>query len=173
MSKAALQIKNYTPEVLGSLLRKDVKFQQAIRLFACYQVSLGKRPKDLEDLYDTSFKSICNWIHRLNEGGVDALIDKVKPGRPKQLNLEQLSRIKETVLMKLPSDFGFNSATWTGPILISWIEKSYGVTFKKAQIYNVLKSLGLTFQKGKGIYPEASERTEKVEALKKTRIRKD
>jgi transposase len=75
--------------------------------------------------------------------------------------------------MKLPSDFGFNSATWTGPILISWIEKSYGVTFKKAQIYNVLKSLGLTFQKGKGIYPEASERTEKVEALKKTRIRKD
>jgi len=173
MSKVALQIKNYTPEALGALLRKDVKFQQAIRLFACYQVSLGKRPKDLEELYDTSFKSICNWIHRLNEGGVDALIDKVKPGRPKQLNSDQLSEIKETVLMKLPSDFGFNSATWTGPILISWIEKHHGITFKKAQIYKVLNSLGLTFQKGKGIYPEASERTEKVEVLKKTPIGKE
>jgi transposase len=172
MSKVALQIKNYTPEALGSLLRKDVKFQQAIRIFACYQVSLGKRPKDLEELYDTSFKSICNWVHRLNEGGVDALIDKERPGRPKKLNSDQLSEIKETILNQMPSDFGFNSATWTGPILISMIEKRYEVKFRKAQIYNILKSLGLTFQKGKGVYPEASGRTEKVEMVKKTPIGK-
>lgn len=172
MSKVALQIKNYTPEALVGLLRKDVKFQQAIRLFACYQVSLGKRPKDLEELYDTSFKSICNWVHRLNEGGVDALIDKVRPGRPQKLNTNQLTEIKEIVLKKIPSDFGFNSATWTGPILISLIEKRYEVKFQKAQIYNILKGLGLTFQKGKGVYPEASERTDKVEEIKKTPSRK-
>ena len=168
MSKIALTIKNYTSTELRSLLRKDEKFQQAIRLYACYQVSLGKRPQELESIYETSFKSICNWVNRLNEGGVEALIDKEKPGRKNRLEQEALQKIKAILLDKRPDDYGFNSATWTGPLLIELIKKEYQVTYKKAQIYNILKKLGLTFQKGKGIYPEAEDREEKVAALKKT-----
>ena len=172
MSKVALKVKNYTSEELRSLLRKDEKFQQGVRLYACYQVSLGKRPKDLEDIYETSFKSICNWVNRLNEGGLEALIDKEKPGRTKRLDSGQLANIKEVILNKIPEDFGFNSATWTGPLLIAWLKKEYNVVYKKAQIYNILKRLGLTFQKGKGIYPESKEREEKLSVLKKTSRRK-
>ena len=168
MSKIALTVKNYTSEELRSLLRKDEKFQQAVRLYACYQVSLGKKPQDLESIYETSFKSICNWVHRLNEGGVEALIDKVKPGRTNRLSIEEHQSIKSVLLNKQPNDYGFNSATWTGPLLIEWIKREYNISYKKAQIYNILKKLGLTYQKGKGIYPEAAERAEKVEALKKT-----
>ena len=173
MSKIALKIKNYTSEELKSLLRKDEKFQQGVRLYACYQVSLGKRPKELENIYETSFKSICNWVNRLNAGGLEALVDKEKPGRNKRLDSIQLVNVKEIVLNKTPEDFGFNSATWTGPLLISWLKKEYQVEYKKAQIYNILKQLGLTFQKGKGIYPEAIDREEKLSALKKTSRRKE
>src|ERR1700712_1059879 len=127
MSKIALRVKNYTSEELRSLLRKDEKFQQAVRLYACYQVSLGKRPKELEDIYETSFKSICNWVNRLNEGGVEALIDKEKPGRPKILDTSQLDQIKDLMLNKSPEDFGYNSSTWTGPLLISWIKSKYNI----------------------------------------------
>lgn len=56
--------------------------------------------------------------------------------------------------------------------MIDWIKNNYGIEYKKAQIYNILKGLNLTFQKGKGIYPEAIQREEKVEALKKTSTRK-
>ncbi len=168
MGKIALKIKNYTSEELRSLLRKDEKFQQAVRLYACYQVSLGKRPQELESIYETSFKSICNWVNRLNAGGVEALIDKVKPGRNTRLGATDLQSIKGVLLNKQPDAYGFNSATWTGPLLIEWIKQTYGVTYKKAQIYNILKKLGLTFQKGKGVYPEAEDREEKVNALKKT-----
>jgi transposase len=168
MSKVALKIENYTSDELLGLIRKDEKFSQALRLFACYQVSLGKRPQDLEDLYDTTFKSICNWIHRLNEGGVEALLDKPKTGRPGRLDPVKLDRIKELVLNETPEDYGFESATWTGPLLISWISKEFGVTYKKAQIYNILDGLRLSFQKGKGIYPESEGREEQMEAVKKT-----
>lgn len=168
MSKNALIIKNYTSEELRSLLRKDEKFQQAVRLYACYQVSLGKRPQELESIYETSFKSICNWVNRLNEGGVEALIDKVKPGRNNRLGPDELQQIRSVLLDKQPENYGYNSATWTGPLLIEFIKKEYDVEYKKAQIYNILKKLGLTFQKGKGIYPEAEDRAEKVDALKKT-----
>ena len=168
MSKIVLTVKNYSSEELRSLLRKDEKFQQAVRLYACYQVSLGKRPKELESIYETSFKSICNWVHRLNQGGVEALVDKIKPGRNNRLGMEGLQAIKSILLYKKPDDYGYNSATWTGPLLIELIKKEYQVEYKKAQIYNILKKLGLTFQKGKGIYPEAQDREEKVNDLKKT-----
>lgn len=167
MSKVALKIENYTSAELRSLLRKDEKHQQAIRLYACYQVSLGKRPRELESIYETSFKSICNWVNRLNEGGVEALTDKVKPGRNNRLSTVELQSIKNVLLNEQPDAYGFNSAAWTGPLLVEWIKREYQVTYKKAHIYNILKKLGLTFQKGKGIYPEAEDREEKVVALKK------
>ena len=168
MSKVALKIENYSSDELRSMLRKDEKFQQAVRLYACYQVSLGKRPKELESIYETSFKSICNWVNRLNKGGVEALIDKVKPGRNNRLGLAEFKEIRDTVLNKLPEQFGFNSATWTGPLLIEFLKRDYGIEYKKAQIYNILKKMGLTFQKGKGIYPESAGREEKLDDLKKT-----
>jgi transposase len=172
MSKVALKIENFSSEELKSLLRKDEKFQQGIRLYACYQVSLGKRPKELEDIYETSFKSICNWVNKLNKGGLEALVDKEKPGRNSRLSIEQKDVLKDTILNKNPDNFGYNSSTWTGALVLDWIEKTYQINFKKAQIYNILKSLGLSFQKSKGVYPESKNREEKVEALKKTSGRK-
>ena len=168
MSRAALKVTNYSSEELKALLRKDEKFQQGVRLYACYQVSKGKKPKDLEDIYETSFKSICNWVNKLNQGVVEALIDKEKPGRTSKLNELQKTTVKDLVLNRSPEDFGYNSSTWTGLLLIDWIKKNYDVEYKKAQIYNIMKSLNLTFQKGKAIYPEAINREEKVDALKKT-----
>ena len=162
MGKVALKIKNHPPEELGPLLRKDEKFQQAVRLYACYQVSLGKRPQELEPIYEASFKSICNWANRLNAGGVEALTDKVKPGRNTRLAATELQSIKGVLLNKQPDAYGFNSAGRTGPLLIEWIKQTYGATYKKAQVYNIDKESGLTFQKGKGAYPEAEDREEKV-----------
>lgn len=167
MSKVALKIINYTTAELESLIQKDEKFRQAIRIFACLQVSRGKRPKDLEELYDTTFKSICNWIHRLNEGGIEALLDKPKSGRPKGLEPGQLQHLKDVVLSQSPENFGFNSSTWTGPLVIQWLNTEFGVSYKKAQVYNILHGLGLSFQKGKGFYPEAAEREEKMAEAKK------
>lgn len=172
MSRVALKIENYSSVELKALLRKDEKFQQGVRLYACYQVSKGKKPKELEDIYETSFKSICNWVNKLNKGGVEALIDKEKPGRNSKLSDVQKSEIKELVLNKSPEDYNYNSSTWTGLLLVDWIKNNYEIEYKKAQIYNILKGLNLTFQKGKGIYPEAIKREEKIDVLKKTSTRK-
>ncbi len=167
MSKIPLTVQNYSSEELRLLLRKDEKFQQGIRLYACYQVSLGKRPKELEEIYETSFKSICNWVNRLNKGGVQALVDKEKPGRSNRLSEESLKELKKVLIEKSPEIFGYNSATWTGPLVIEYIKKTFGVEYKKAQIYNIFHNLGLTYQKGKGIYPEKKDREPKVDELKK------
>ena len=63
----------------------------------------------------------------------------------------------------MPEKHGYNTSTWTGPMLIDYIKKKFGKSYKKAQIYKILAKMNLTYQKSKGIYLEAkSEKREEI-----------
>jgi transposase len=170
MGRSVLKIKGYDSDQIKMLFRKDEKYTIGIRLYAIYQVSIGKPSRELELLYNTSFKQITNWVHRFEKGGIEGLVDKPKSGRKSQLKEEQQKTLGIILKDILPSEYGYNSATWTGPLLIDWIKKEYKIEFKKAQIYNIIKKLGFTYQKSKGIYPETDEKKQEEfkEMLKKT-----
>jgi transposase len=145
------------------LIRKDERYGIGIRLYAVYQVAKGQSSRKLEDLYNTSFKQITNWVHRFEKEG---LKDKEGRGRKDRLTLIQKQEIAMVLKNELPTKYGYNTATWTGPLLIDWIKKEFKIEYKKAQIYNIIKTLGYSYQKGKGIFPEANK--EKQESLKNT-----
>jgi len=170
MGRKILQVTAYTPEQIKELFNNYKYFKQGFRLYVVYQVAIGKKPQDLAEFYNVAFKSIINWVNRLNKEGLSGLIDKPIPGRKPKLNDSEKAEIKRLVLEDSPEQHGFNSATWTGPILIKYIENKYDISYKKAQIYNILSNMNLTYQKGKGIYPESEseQREEVVDALKKT-----
>lgn len=157
MSRPVLKVGNYTPEDIKALFRDDERYTIGIRLYAVYQVAKGQPSRKLEDLYNTSYKQITNWVHRFEKEGIDGLRDKPGRGRTTRLNEDQRKRIGVLLATEPPTDHGYNSATWTGPMLIEWVEKQYRVSYKKAQIYNIIKSLGFSYQKGKGIFPETDE----------------
>jgi transposase len=166
MSKTRLQVLSNS-EAIKSQLRKDEKFSQGVRLYAVYQISLGKTAEELKELYFTSHKSICNWVHRYNAEGVEGLKDRPRSGRRSRLEEAQKGKIKAAVL-ESPSLEGFSSGVWTWALVSEYIRRNFGVSYKKAQIYNILHSLGLSYQKGKGYFPEAANREEQVETIKKT-----
>jgi transposase len=170
MGRKIVQVKCKTTDEIKELFNTDKKLKQGYRLYAVYQVSLGKKPQDLEVVYNASFKSINNWVHRFNQEGLQGLLDKPIPGRKPRLTENEKEEIKRMVLEEIPEKYGYNTATWTGPILINYISKTFGKTYQKAQIYKILEKLGLTYQKGKGIYPEANteKRKEIISVLKKT-----
>lgn len=169
MAPPVLQVKGVQPETIKALFKNDEKYTIGIRLYAVYQVSLGQPSRKLEDLYNTSFKQITNWVHRFEKEGIEGLRDKPGRGRKASLTEEQRYRIKE-LLKQPPADYGYNTSTWTGPMVIEWISKNFGIEYKKAQIYNIIKQLGFSYQKGKGIFPETDKEKQEVfkEALKKT-----
>ena len=174
MAKPVLQIKGHTAESIKSLIKKDERYGIGIRLYAVYQVAKGQSSRKLEDLYNTSFKQITNWVHRFEKEGLDGLKDKEGRGRKDKLTLIQKQQLAMVLKDELPIKYGFNTATWTGPLLINWIKKEYRIEYKKAQIYNIIKALGFSYQKGKGIFPEANkEKQENFKStLKKTSRRK-
>ena len=170
MGRKPLKVQGYTPEEIKSLFNKDEKYKIGLRLYAVYQVALGQPSRRLEDLYNTSFKQITNWVHRFEQEGIEGLKDKPGRGRKSRLTEKQEEEISDLLMNKSPNEYGYNTETWTGPILIDWIKNNFGIEFKKAQIYNILKQLGFSYQKAKGFYPEADpeKREEFKETLKKT-----
>lgn len=169
MARPVLQVKGYTAESIKALIRKDERYEIGIRLYAVYQVAKGQSSRKLQDLYQTSFKQITNWVHRFEKYGIEGLKDKPGRGRKSRLSLVQKQRIAELLKNESPTQYGFNTATWTGPLLRIWIKKNFGIEYKHAQIYNIIKSLGFSYQKGKGIFPEADKQKQEIfkKALKK------
>jgi transposase len=170
MPKQRLTVTKASPEEIETLLRKDEKYMIGVKLYTIYQVSKGASSRELEDVFKVSFKSICNWVNEFNEKGLEGLANKLKPGRKPRLSQEQKEEIRQTVIATSPENFDYNTNIWTGAILIDYIKKRYGVEYKRAQIYNILKGLGISYQKSKGKYPEANEeaRQEYQDTLKKT-----
>lgn len=170
MGRKVLSLENYTSEEIKSLINTNDKYKIGLRLFAVYQVSLGQSSRKLEDFYGTSFKQITNWVHRFDKEGLEGLRDKPGRGRKSLLSLEQKTRLTKLIGDESPLDYGYNTDTWTGPLLIDWITNHFNITYKKAQIYNIIKSLGFSYQKSRGIYPEADPEAQQAfkDDLKKT-----
>ncbi len=170
MGRPVLKVVGYSAEDIAKMINSDDRYTIGIRLYAVHQVALGRSSRKLEELYHTSFKQITNWVHRFEKEGVEGLHDKEHPGRPPLLTEAQMDRLRELIKTELPSEYGYNSATWTGPMLRDWIKASFNVEYKRSSIYVLLKELGLSYQKAKGVYPEADpeKQEEFKEALKKT-----
>lgn len=127
--------------------------------------------RQLQKFYYKSRSRYCEWIKRLNQESIEGLRVKPRYGIPPQLNTSDITALRNVLLNNRPEDFGYNSATWTGPFIIDYIANHYKVKYKKANIYVLMKTkMGLSYQKGRGIYPEAdqSKREEFKETLKKT-----
>ncbi len=170
MGRKSLQVEGYTPERIKTLFNNCEKYKIGLRLYAVYQVSLGKPSRKLEELYNTSFKQITNWVHRFEKEGLEGLRDKPGRGRKSRLSEAQREVLSNLINDKSPLDHGYNTDNWTGPILIEWVKTNFGITYKKAQIYNILNQLGFTYQKAKGFYPETDPKQQEKfkKDLKKT-----
>lgn len=170
-----IKINNYTTEELESILHSNPDYELGIRLMACIQVSRGMSSRQLQKFYYKSHSRYCEWVKRLNQEGIEGLKVKPRSGRPPQLTQSDVEAIKDVLLNKIPEDFGYNSATWTGPMIIDYISKHYKVKYKKANIYVLMKEkMGLSYQKGRGFYPEADEtkRKEFRDTIKKNSSKK-
>ena len=168
----ALKVTRMTAEEIYTLLHEKPEYQIGIRLAVVLQVAKGATSRDVAlDLPFGNHVTVCNWIKRFNAQGVAGLIPKDKPGKPSKATIEQLNEIKHIVLQVSPEEYGYNTATWTGPLLIDWLAKHKDIHIKRASIYVWLKKkIGLSYKKGKGFYPEADEqlRSQWVSDIKKT-----
>jgi len=164
-------ITNYSVEEMESMLMSNPDYQIGMRLMACIQIAKGTSSRKLQEFYYKSHSRYLVWANRFNAAGIEGLKNLPGRGRKPKLSNEDLKAIRQIVLKESPGEYGYNTETWTGPLLIDFIKKEFAVEYKKAAIYVILKNrLGLSYQKGKGFFPESDsqKREEFVNQLKKT-----
>jgi transposase len=156
MGRKVKHLKNYTTEEVEAIFDSDANNLVGIKLHAIIQLTKGHSSRKLVDYYRTSFKQICNWADRFDAEGIAGL--RIKPGRGRRSRLgETQKRQLGADLLKSPESFGYNTATWSGPLMLAHVNKTFNVEYKLAAVYNLMHELGFSFQRAKSFYPERDE----------------
>lgn len=156
---------------IEALLKSKEDYKIASRLVCLLPLAKGESSRKAEELLLLSHNQICIWARRLNEFGIDGLKDKIKPGRTPKISLQQLDWLKNLVLYENPTKYGFNTETWTAPLLVKVLENECNLIYSDDAIYIILKKkLKLTHKKGRGFFIEGKEEVREnfVGNLKKT-----
>lgn len=155
MGRPVRKIEGYTIKEIRNLLAKTNDYEVKYRLCAVYQIALGKPSRELEEFYHISHKQILNWVDRFEQSGLDGLKDSPDKGRKSKLSQEQKKKLRDLLKSQSPYDLGYDSEAWNGLLVLDLIKKYFGVTYQRAQVYNLLKSMDFIYLKSKGFYYKA------------------
>jgi transposase len=134
--------------------RKNSTYE--VRILAVKAVLRGRSMADVADAYETNRSTVCRWVKRYHEEGVEGLERRPTSGRPRILEELTEEELRDTVL-RPASHFGYESDLWTVGRLHTVIEDQYRVVVSKDTIWRRLREAGLTYQKPEREYYELDE----------------
>jgi transposase len=80
-------------EIAGQLRQRTLPIGQALRLRAVLLAADGMGPTDIAARLDASRLSVMRWLARFRAGGLPALGDRPKSGRPRRYGATQRTKI--------------------------------------------------------------------------------
>lgn len=165
-----LKITSMSVSEIENLLKSKEDYKIAARLVSILPIAKGESSRKAQELLLLSHNQICIWVKRFNEFGLEGLKDKPRTGRKPKISEEGLVWLKNLIINESPTKYGFNTETWTAPLIVIVLETKCNIRYSDDMVYVILKKLGLSYQKGKGFYAEAKKevREKFVEDLKKT-----
>lgn len=114
----------------------------------------GKEFAEIAELLGMHSMVIRKYINDYIKLGFSGLCKAIKRPHKTYLNESQNTAFKEVLLSKRPEEVGMEGNIWTGKLMCAYLEKTYGVIYKKG-IYDLLERLGLSHQKAHADYGNA------------------
>lgn len=140
--RKALIRKSLLAERLGDL--NSAKKCLALDLKVDHQLSL----EEIGKLIGRSAECIRNWFKDFIAFGIESLKITARVGRPGKLDKSQKASIK-SMIENGPQSCGFMSGIWTSAMIAALIHREFGVKYCPKYIPQLLKSIGLSYQKSK------------------------
>jgi len=143
---------------LEDLIKHSTKASEIKRGIAIKQDLAGNRRKLIAEILSVTEAFISKWRFIYDEYGVNGLISTHQGAKPRAFLSEEQ---RSTVLSHIRSHsiFGFSD-------LVSYLQNSYGVSFKSHQsYYELLHEAGMSWHKSQKTNPRRDE--QKVEARRR------
>jgi len=116
---------------------------QAVRLSAkTYPVP------EIADILVCNQSSVHNWLDRFESGGVAALADRPRSGRPPVATVDYRRRLVEAVDQD-PTELGYPFTVWTVIRLRAHLARELGVLLGASRVRQIMKEEGLVFKRPK------------------------
>jgi len=101
----------------------------------------GHRLNETAALVGMSRKAAGRTMRCFETGGIAALLDHPRLGRTPKLGPEQREQI-DAVLRHSPQEFGYATNNWTGPLLVDYIQKTFGISLSDDRACILMHRLG-------------------------------
>ena len=111
------------------------------RLHGLLLLAAGHSCQDVAALFGEDDTTVQRWVHRFEQGGLEALRESERPGRPRSLDAAQRRELQAD-LRKSPRDFGLAAAAWDGASLSRHLQSRFGVQLGVRQCQRIFRQMG-------------------------------
>lgn len=129
-------------------IKHDKRPEVVQRSIAIHLLHLGPKPEEVANMQAVSKPTIYGWFHRWQSGGVEALANRPKSGRPLKADAAYSLALVE-LLEKEPSEVGYNFTIWTVERLSAHLEKLTGIVLSESRLRALIKRKGYRYRRPK------------------------
>jgi transposase len=162
-SHLTFPLNNHTEQQLKALSNKVKDHRMRMRLLAVAHFKAGKNRAEVARTLNVSRRMVNEWVAKYLKGGISALESKKPSGRPCLLTEQQKVALIDYIEKQSHSCKG---GRLNGEMLQSYIQQVFAVNYHQNSIYNLLKSLGISWTTSRSKHPKQSK--EAQENFKKT-----
>jgi len=156
-------LNHHTEQQLKTLSNKVKDHRMRMRLLAVAHFKAGKNKADVARTLNVSRRMVNEWVANYLKGGLSALESKKPTGRPSLLNEQQKQTLVDYIEQQSQSSKG---GRLNGEMIQSFVKQTFAVNYHQNSIYNLLKSLNISWTTSRSKHPKQSQ--EAQDEFKKT-----
>ena len=126
------------------------------RLTALVGLAEARPVAELAERLGVCEETIYAWLRAFVVDRWASLQRRTSPGRPPRLTPSQKARLKE-VITAGPEAAGYPTGCWNSALVQDWIEREFGVLYSVKYVAELLRNLGLTYQKARFVSDHLDE----------------
>ena len=153
----------HTEQQLKTLSNKVKDYRMRMRLLAVAHFKVGKNRAQVAITLNVSRRMVNEWVANYFKGGISALENKKPSGRPSLLTEQQKQTLIDYIEQQSQSSKG---GRLNGEMIQYDVIQTSGVNYHQNSIYNLLKSLNITWTTSRSKHPKQSQ--EAQDEFKKT-----
>ena len=163
--KEQRRLTNGKRDTSGGVNRTNSKY--VIILLACLQCREGMKPMKIAEMLFESPGTVSGWLSRMHKGGLDALYDMPKSGRPPKIDPNLNPHISEAI-DKQPSGLGMKAGVWSAKTVLLMLSTFFCIdNISQSTAYAMLHRMDKSWKKlGRRIHPKSPPKEVKTEFMK-------
>ena len=148
---------------LRRLARREVG-RVSERLHMVLLADRGFSVAQIATIYECSEATVRQWLGRFEAGGVEALRDLPRSGRPRKADAAAREQIRRT-LERAPAAAGYGFGSWSVVTLCGHLAERLGLALSRATVRRILHGLEYRWRRPKHVLPEDPLARSKMWAL--------